>query len=84
MGDLVRLRGQIFNFIGSDGFQMWVQGPSGRVAVVVAFDVDDLPANTYENSYVIVYGEVRGSYEGTNAFGGTISQPLLRGDIVER
>jgi hypothetical protein len=76
IGESIRLRGQIFNIM-ADGVQIWVQSPSGRVAVAIAMEPSDLPEGVYENSYITVYGIGGGTVEGENAFGGTVSQPLL-------
>ncbi|MFN2194067.1 MAG: hypothetical protein ACK2UG_17085 [Candidatus Promineifilaceae bacterium] len=76
IGESIRLRGQIFNIM-ADGVQIWVQSPSGRVAVAIAMEPSDLPEGIYEDSYITVYGLGGGTIEGQNAFGGTVSQPIL-------
>ena len=37
----------------------------------------------FEGSFVSVYGTVVGVRSGTNAFGGTIIDPLVEADLVE-
>ncbi|MEZ4515622.1 MAG: SH3 domain-containing protein [Chloroflexota bacterium] len=88
LGDKVRLRGKVFNIL-DDGLQMWVRIPGGgsfdNVAVVVTWISDDiLPDQVYENTYITVYGRVIGTFEGTNAYGGSVSQPLIYAEIIEK
>lgn len=85
-GDKVLLRGQVFN-LQSDALQMWVRKPGGgrfdNIAVVITWTRDILPSGVYEDSWIMVYGTVTGSYVGTNLYGGTIVQPKIRADIIE-
>lgn len=88
VGDKVKLRGQVFNIM-SDGIQMWVRKPGGgsfdNVAVVVTWLTDSvLPDQVYEDTWITVYGRAMGTFEGTNAYGGTITQPLIYADIIEK
>lgn len=56
-------------------------------AIVVYYDkreVDVDTAGIYEGTRVRVWGRPLTMFEGTNAFGGTIRQPLLIGDYLER
>ncbi len=62
--------------------QVWVDTPTGREAVVVAFLGSQTP-NLYEGMWVTIYGVRAGTFEGTNLMGGTISQPLILADIVD-
>jgi endonuclease YncB( thermonuclease family) len=48
---------------------------------VVGYDGDT--AGMFENSYVTVYGTVFDTHSGTNAFGGTITQPAVSAEILE-
>lgn len=88
IGSLLKLRGQVFN-IDEGGLQMWVQTPGGgrfdRVPVVITWiDISVLPEQVYEDTYITVYGTGAGTWQGTNSFGGTITQPLILADIIER
>lgn len=88
IGDKVKLRGEVFNIMG-DGLQMWVREPGGgsldNVAVVVTWiDNQVLPDQVYEDTWITVYATVLGTYSGTNAYGGTIEQPWVLADIIER
>jgi len=49
--------------------------------VMVGYDGDT--AGIFEESFVTVYATLVGTQTGTNAFGGTIIQPLLVADLVE-
>lgn len=89
IGDKVKLRGEVFNIMGGDSLQMWVREPGGgtfdNVAVVVSWASDDiLPPEVYEDTWITVYGTVFGTFEGTNAYGGTITQPWIFADIIEK
>ena len=82
IGEKVRLRGEVFNLMG-DGLQMWVGG--GNVAVVVTWDNSSvLPDQVYEGTWITVYARVDGTFSGTNAYGGTIEQPMVVADIIEK
>jgi hypothetical protein len=88
IGDKVKLRGEVFNVLG-DGLQMWVRKPGGSsydtIAVVVTWDSRNiLPDQVYEDTWITVYGVVSGTFEGTNSYGGTISQPMIEADIIEK
>jgi hypothetical protein len=64
---------------GFTAMQIWLDG--GSEAAVIVFQGDS--TGIYEGTWITVYGTVEGTFEGTNAFGGTISQPLIRADIVD-
>lgn len=88
-GQQLRLAGQVFNIREEvEGFldrrtvtyiQMWVQIPGGgaldREAVMVRFE--NTLEGVFADDFIIVYGEGNGSFEGTNAMGASISQPLV-------
>jgi len=62
--------------------QVSVPAPDGASEpVYVGYDGDT--AGIFEGTYVTVYGEVLGVQTGTNALGGTISQPLVKAAIVD-
>lgn len=87
IGSQLKLQGQVFT-IEEDGgrtfLQMWVQIPGGsefdREAVAVVFD--GTLETVFEDSYILVYGVGNGKLEGTNAFGGSITQPLIKAEYV--
>lgn len=54
---------------------------AGYEAVGVVYEGDS--TGIYEGTYVTVYGEGRGTFTGTNAFGATITQPLIEANIVD-
>lgn len=88
IGEKIKLRGQVFNVMG-DGLQMWVRKPGGgrfdNIAVVVTWLSDSvLPPQVYEDTWITVYGTGAGTFDGTNAYGGTITQPLLMAQIIEK
>lgn len=85
IGERVRLRGQVFN-IGDDYYQIWVDKPGSYldVAVIITYIGIVPPAGIYEDTYITVYGVVMGTMEGTNAFGGTIRQPWVDAEIIEK
>jgi endonuclease YncB( thermonuclease family) len=82
-GEQIAVQGSVFNIgVDEDGFttmQIWLDG--GSEAAVIGYDGDT--RGIYEGTWVTVYGEGYGTFEGTNAFGGTISQPLIFADIVD-
>lgn len=56
-------------------------------AIVIYYDKREVQVETtgiYEGTRVRVWGRPVTMFEGTNAFGGTIRQPLLVGDFLER
>jgi hypothetical protein len=85
IGRRVKVEGEVFNIL-EDGLQMWVDVPGSdfdTVAVAVAFGDVSLP-RVYEGDLITVYGIVSGTIEGTNSFGGAISQPLVIAKIIEK
>lgn len=80
IGEAVKLRGRVFNIV-SGGLQMRVND----VAVTVQIpDYVDRPEGIYDGTWITVYGLVAGYFTGTNAFGGTIRQPLIVAVIIEK
>lgn len=86
-GKLVQVRGEVFNIREQSGrtfLQMWVSIPGGtqfdREAVVVTYG-GPLP-NIYEKTPIAVFGTGAGTDSGTNAFGGTNTQPAIHADRV--
>lgn len=81
-GDRIAVAGTVFN-IDVDGnftaMQIWLDG--GSEAAVIVYEGDS--RGIYEGTWVTVYGTGAGTFEGTNAFGGSISQPVIAADIVD-
>ncbi len=56
-------------------------------AIVVIYDKKKVVIDThgiYEGTRVRIWGRPLTMFEGTNAYGGAIRQPLLAGDFLER
>lgn len=79
IGRPVKLGGRVFNIM-SDGLQIMVS--NYPVAIYIA-DRSILPGGVYDDEMITVYGRVAGFVTGTNAFGATVSQPLVEADIIE-
>ena len=82
-GEKIAVQGSVFNIqVDADGYttmQIWLDG--GSEAAVIGYDGDS--TGIYEGTWITAYGVGSGTFEGTNAFGGTISQPLIFADIVD-
>lgn len=78
----IAVAGTVFT-IQADGdftfLQIWANG--GDIPVVVVYRGDS--TGVYEGTWVTVYGTGNGTFEGTNAYGGTISQPVIIADILD-
>jgi micrococcal nuclease len=62
--------------------QVDVVAPDGTTQYVfVGYNGDT--TGIFEGSYVLVYGTVVGTQSGTNAFGGTVVQPMVSAQFVE-
>lgn len=86
-GQEVHHKGEVFTIQeNNDGtiMQVWVSVPGGnefdREAVIVTFN--GRSDNVYEGSLVEFWGYSLGSFEGTNAFGGNIRQPLVHAEYM--
>lgn len=81
-GDKIAVSGSVFN-IDVDGdltaMQIWLDGGSEAAVIYYAGDSRGI----YDGTWITVYGTGDGTFEGTNAFGGTISQPVIAADIVD-
>jgi hypothetical protein len=84
----LRITGSVFNIDESNGqtfLQIWVRIPGGSVydtkAVSAVFDgtLDGI----YEDTVVTVFGIGGGTFEGTNSYGGPITQPLIQISYVQ-
>jgi hypothetical protein len=81
-GTFIKMTGTVFNIDESGDstyLQMWVQIPGGsqwdNEAVIVI--TDSALDGVYEDTAITVYSMGAGSQSGTNALGGTITQPVL-------
>lgn len=87
VGEKIRLEGTVFN-IGEDFFQINVRKPGGStwdtIPVIITYLTIEKPRGVYEDTRIRVYGEVMGRLEGTNAFGGAISQVWVDAEMIER
>lgn len=82
-GKKIAVSGTVFNIQveGSGTFmQIYLDGTNSEAAVIAYFGDS---TGIYEGTYVTVYGKGNGTFEGTNAFGGTIVQPAILADIVD-
>lgn len=88
IGEKVKLRGSVFNIIDMGNRFISIQGiqlKTGNIIVVVhAPSGVDIPEGIHEGSWITVYGTVDGIFRGTNAFGGTITQPRIEADIIDK
>jgi endonuclease YncB( thermonuclease family) len=82
-GEKIMVTGSVFN-IQVDGnltvMQIWLDGAPGEAAVI-AYQGNS--RGIYEGTWISVYGVGAGTFTGTNGFGATIVQPLIRADIVD-
>lgn len=84
-GEKIAVSGEVFTLdvdSRGTGMQIWVDTPNGREAVVVLAVGNQTPG-LYEGMWVTVYGTGQGVFTGTNGFGATITQPLIRADIID-
>lgn len=81
-GDKIAVSGSVFN-IDVEGnltvMQIWLDGGSEAAVIVYFGDTRGI----YEGTWITVYGTGDGTFTGTNAFGGTIVQPMIVADIVD-
>jgi hypothetical protein len=84
-GEKIAVEGEVFTVQAEEGFtglQIWVTTPTGsQEAVVIAYAGDLI--GVYEGTWVTVYGTGAGTFEGTNGFGASITQPMILADIVD-
>jgi hypothetical protein len=89
IGEPVCWKGEVFNIEESNGqtfFQAWYfEGRHAEVADMDAFIVayDGILPEVYNEIEVIACGEIGERFEGTNALGGTISQPSIMAQFVD-
>jgi hypothetical protein len=82
MGQRVHYKGEVFRISeDADGtmMQVWIDTPgniSEREAVVVFYRIEST-SGIYEKTPIEFWGVSTGAYEGKNAFGATIRQPLI-------
>jgi hypothetical protein len=86
--ELVEGGGGFFGFGGVEGtvyrtaLQVRVATSDGSSKVVMVGYNDDL-AGVYEGTVVRVFGQVLGTYEGENAFGGVVRLPIIEARLVD-
>lgn len=73
VGELVKIRISVFNIVTNQELQGYFAGTYDAVYVQMSEPFSGI----YENTNITVYGIVGGNQCGTNAFGGTICQPLI-------
>lgn len=78
-GEKVKVWGRVFNIIGNDGLQMWLEWTYESVYVIMANPFSDI----YEDDQIIVYGTIQGEHCGTNVYGASICSPLINCDYYE-
>ena len=85
VGRRVELTGRIFSTPeeseGSVAFQMFTDPQKGDGNTVVLYMGENLDLKS--DDYVKISGKVVGEFEGTNAFGGTITAPQILAETVE-
>jgi hypothetical protein len=72
-GELVKVRGKVFNINGDQQLQMWIAGTTEAVYVVMSEPFSGI----YEDDVLLVYGKVAGENCGKNAYGAEVCQPLI-------
>lgn len=87
IGDQLHYQGEVFSIeedVNGAVIQAWVEIPGGndfdREAVIVYWP--GRTTNVFEGTTIEFWGYGLGSLEGTNAFGGTIRQPLIRAEYA--
>ena len=85
-GKYVSLKGQVFGSPETEddqvAFQMWGD-PEGAEKNTIVYCSKDLAKDVKADSYVIITGKIDGIYEGTNAFGGSITAPQINAEKIE-
>lgn len=83
-GKYVKLSGRVFGPVeqnsGSIAFQMWCDPVGYDLDVAVIYNNNDVSIK--ENDYVIIDGMILGEMSGQNAFGGTITSPMIAADTL--
>jgi hypothetical protein len=87
-GEKVKISGQVFAIHSAEErIQVWVgwfqDGAVEKAALSVEWHGDWDRAEFYEGDRVTVYGVVKGTIIGVNAFGGTVSQPHIRAHVIK-
>ena len=85
IGKNIKISGQIFTQPQNDGstiyFQMWQDPINAENNTIVSVANQDL--DMQNGDYVIVYGEIYGTYYGENAFGGMVTGLQIKANNVE-
>lgn len=80
IGELVVIRGRVFNINGTQEVQIWIDDSFDAAYIVMAQPFRDI----YDNDFLIIYGEVYGEHCGTNSWGSTVCQPLIIDAFYEK
>lgn len=80
-GEKIIVGGEVFNIQVEGSITFMQIFVAGNEAVGVVYEGDS--TGIYEGTYVTIYGVGRGTFDGTNAFGGPITQPLIEADIID-
>jgi hypothetical protein len=86
-GSQVHYTGEIFRIEedrGTSALQVWVEIPGGsewdREAIIIIWEGGT--TGIYDGTTIEVWGYAGGSLEGKNAFGATISQPMIEAEYL--
>lgn len=86
-GKYLTVYGKVFGTVdesnGQIAFQMW-QDPANSENNTVVYAASDLKDIVKEDAIVKVEGYVNGTFEGENAFGGTVTAPEIVADNIEK
>lgn len=84
-GKYVKLSGQLFVAPEKDGdkvaLQAWHDPNTSSNNFIVHYTLKD--ENFSEGDYIIADGRIDGTFEGENAFGATVTAPLIYADTIE-
>lgn len=85
-GKYIKLSGKIFNGPDSEdgyvAYQAWHDIDGNNNDFV--FGMEDSGEQFQPDDYVIVDGKISGTFEGENAFGGTVTSPIINAISVEK
>ena len=84
-GRAVKLTGKVFGDVeyseGSVGFQMYADPSNNSMNTIVGYYGDDLTVT--EGAFVKISGIVLSKFEGSNAFGGAVTAPMILAQSAE-
>lgn len=70
----------VFNVISNEQFQCWIPSTNDAFFVISVDKFNDI----YENDRLTLYGMGAGEHCGTNAFGGSVCQPIMVMAVYEK